>query len=131
MSINKKLEKKICKEALKLGTASLLGIILTLMPLDSKLRAENFSSLKQSNTNIINVGTDDWYPYEFGPKPEGLMVDIFEEAMKRMKFDIEYDTQLPWSRTLSYISGENPKITIALSGVKNKQREQIFYCRLR
>jgi len=127
MIAKQKLEKKLYKKVLKLGTTSLLSIISTTIPLDSKLKAEGLSIIKQSKTKTIHVGTDNWYPYEFGPKPEGLMVDIFEEVMKRMEFDIEYDTQLPWSRTLHYISGKNPKITIALSGVKNKQREQSFY----
>lgn len=105
----------------------LIGLItpLLIFTYNNKLYSQDLSIKYLTNQNYITIGTDNWYPYEYGHPPQGLCVDIIEEATKRLNIKIKYESMLPWTRALNKLKNNN--LDIVISGTWNKKRNQIAY----
>lgn len=125
--------EKIKKEINSKIMTGLLALVLSISPIYNK---ESYSQDNNSNNNnstyinfenptTLEIGIDNWYPYEFGDKPEGISVEILEEAIKRMGKKINYSTDLPWSRALNDLKAN--KYHLIISGSWNEDREKWLY----
>lgn len=110
----------------------LLALILSISPIYNKKSYSqdnnynlNSTNINLENPNTLEIGIDNWYPYEFGDKPEGISVEILEEATKRMNKNINYQTNLPWPRALKGL--ENNLYHLIITGSWNEEREKWIY----